>query len=30
MAWLASDLPAMILRRHRVGKCQRQGNGKIG
>jgi hypothetical protein len=30
MARLAGDLPAMILCRHRIGKCQSQGIGKIG
>jgi hypothetical protein len=30
VARLAGELPAMVVCRHRVGKCQRQGIGKIG
>jgi hypothetical protein len=29
-ARLAGELPAMVVRRYRIGKCQGQGIGKIG
>jgi hypothetical protein len=29
MPGLAGELPAMVTRRHRVGKCQGQGIGKV-
>ena len=29
VAGLAGELPAMVVGRHRIGKCQSQGIGKI-